>query len=248
MPRLRKSSQIMRLIALAILASLAIGLAYLAYAKSRVVPDSAGEQLAPTTRPTAAPQSSPTPPPQEDDPETGAGPGSEGARVVVLGDRYSQDPGWVQILSEEHGWETLNLSEDGMGYMATPAQFSNAPCTPFRGQVDRVAEFDPEIVILAGGEADGDYALAEFAEPTVSQLQDALPEARIVILTPMSAESPWPYWLMMHIQSLRATAVGTGVEYLDASSIVGVASAYEQGALTPEAQSALATLVAESEG
>ncbi|HZK04661.1 MAG TPA: SGNH/GDSL hydrolase family protein [Actinomycetaceae bacterium] len=252
MPGLRPVSAVWRLVAIALLAVVAFGLAFAALAQSRSAP-AASESTGPSGAAAAGAAADGAAPSQASlspaEAQTGTGgaaedPAPAGPRVAVLGDRYSMDSAWPQILRDEHGWDVVNLSEDGMGYISAPASCAAEPCTNFRGQIERVAASDPEIVVLFGGEADGDLALPEFAVPTLTNLQAAVPNAQILVATPASAQSPWPYWLMMHVQSLREVAGETGVTYVDTTDVVGVAASYADGNLTPEANSALAEIFA----
>lgn len=164
--------------------------------------------------------------------------------AVFLGDRYTEDAAWPQLLGDAKGWQVENLAQAGMGYRVAPNSCETSPCTPFRGMVSRVAALDPDVVVFAGGEADGDYELAPFVAATLDAFRQELPDAQIVVLSPLSAQAPQPYFLRLHAQTLREAAADAGAVYVDASRVVGNASSYAKGALTPDANSALASLVA----
>lgn len=191
----------------------------------------------PTPQPTLEPTPEPTPEPTTAPPPTGP-------RAVIVGDEHSRSPGWPDVLAEDYGWDVVNLSEAGMGFLTVPDTCDVAPCTNFRGQLDRVVAADPEIVILVGGGADGDYALDEYALPTMTELMDALPAARLVVLSPISSQSPWPYYLLMHVATVQEIAEAVGATYLDTLGIVGVGESYADGQLTPAAQESIAALLA----
>lgn len=220
-----------RYFALGLLALVTIGVVVFALMKPRLVTTAAASASA---QPSAPAATSPTPTPTP----------SPTLRAVVLGDGYAVDAAWLRLLGEELGAEVVNLSEDGMGFRVAPRSCQTTPCTPFRGLVPQVVELNPDIVLVTGGEADGDYELKPFVEPLLTDLVTQLPEATIVVLTPPSSESPRPYWLRLHTQTLQDAAPAAGARYVDTSRVVGNAQSYADGALTDAANTALATLVA----
>jgi hypothetical protein len=234
---MQKRRALVGLVVLGLVTVLLVGLALF---RSRTVPPAAAGRpvvatpaaqtsasAAPSATPSATPSSSP-----------GAG------TLVILGDGYAKDAAWVDQLGQDLGMTVVNLSEDGMGYRMTPPTCSVKPCRPFTGMAPRVAEARPDAVVVVGGEADGDYALSTFVDSTFSALKKAVPDARIVALSPLSSRSPRPHWLTLHARSIEKGAAAAGVTWVDLSAAAGKASAYDGGHLTNAAGAQVAAAIA----
>lgn len=165
-------------------------------------------------------------------------------RAVFLGDRYTAGAQWPEQTGKVAGWTVTNVAEPGMGFRVAPSTCVVLPCSTFRGQVARVAALRPDVVVIAGGEADGDYDLDPYAASTLSELRRALPDATIVVMPPLSSQSPRPYWLTLHTQTLRAAAEKSGALFVDTSAVTGQPSAFENGSVTEKAGVELAKLLA----
>lgn len=163
--------------------------------------------------------------------------------AVFLGDEFTAGAPWPQLAGEAMGWQVVNLAQAGQGYRAAPPSCDVDPCTPFSGMVGRITEQAPEVVVIAGGDADGDYPLETLATTTLTDLREALPDAQILVLSPLSARSPRPYWLTMHAESLQAAAESADATFVDVSSVAREPASYADQALTPEANTQLASLL-----
>ncbi|MFT3874827.1 MAG: SGNH/GDSL hydrolase family protein [Propioniciclava sp.] len=164
--------------------------------------------------------------------------------VVVLGDGYTLRSGWADALASATGWKVVTLAEDGMGYLAAPKSCTTAPCVTFAGAAARVAQHKPDAVVLAGGDADGDFKLDPHAQAGVAALKKAVPSATIVVTSPPSSRAPKPHWLTLHAKSLEKAAKQAKATWLDTSAVTGLPRSYDGGKLTPEASKKLADLVA----
>lgn len=167
--------------------------------------------------------------------------------IVVLGDRYTADAAWPVLVGDRSGLRVVNLAQAGMGYITAPQSCEQGPpCTPFRGLLERIRAESPEVLVLAGGEADGDNTLVPFAAPTLSELRQGLPDTRILVLPPPSARSPQPYWLSMHTRVLQEAAESAGVTFVHAAPLVGNSDSYEGGQFTLTACQELSSLVVDT--
>lgn len=177
-----------------------------------------------------------SPPPSSAAPVTGP-------TVVVVGDSYSLgEPSdtWLGSAAEELGWgKVVNLSSPGRGFITAPRSCEFEPCDMFVGTVSTIAEAEPDVVVTFGGNADGDYSLADAAAEYFAALRQALPEAAIVALSPVTTEDPAPYFLTLHSRTIRA-----GVEAVDGTFVdVGQPGVGDGETLSGEAQAEIAQQV-----
>lgn len=211
-------------VAIVALAILAIALSGAALLSNRSVPaEPAATPPGPSTPEASDPASSTAP----GNTETGATepgttqPGEDPAAptggagvVVVIGDSYSiGDPSttWVGQAATGLGWgEVVNLSSPGRGYVAMPRSCDFDPCAPFGGSVGAIADAGPDVVVTFGGTADGDYGLTEPATAYFEALREALPDAELVAIAPVTTEDAAEYWLTMHAQTIGAAVESVG--------------------------------------
>lgn len=250
--RASRDSSRLSVIALAALAVVAVALSAAAVLSSRSVtaepaattpsdttqtaPQTSGEPADPSAPATTEPGT--TEPVQETStPAGGAG------VVVVIGDSYSVgDPAstWVGAAAAELGWgEVVNLASPGRGYVATPRSCDFDPCAPFPGSVPAIVEAGPDVVVTVGGTADGDYGLAEPAEAYFAALREALPDAQLVAIAPVTTEDTAEYWLTMHAQTIGAAVEAVGGTMVDA----GQPGIGDGDSLSAEAQAEIAAAV-----
>ena len=166
-----------------------------------------------------------------------------GATVVVVGDSYSLgEPSdtWVGTAAEELAWGTvINLSSPGRGFITAPRSCEFEPCDMFVGTVSTIAEAEPDVVVTFGGNADGDYSLADAAAEYFAALRQALPEAELVAISPVTTEDPPPYFLTLHARTIRA-----GVEGVDGTFVnVGQPGVGDGDTLSGEAEAEIARRV-----
>lgn len=174
-------------------------------------PSTSTAQPSATAR-TPAPSTSATP-----SPSTSAQPAPKVA--VFLGDEFtvtSQGTSWVDTVAAKMGWDGRNLAVAGMGYRVAPATCPTKPCTAFEGQIGRIAKLNPSVVVIAGGNADGDYDISPLVTSFYSKLKGSLPKARIIAVSPLwSGATTPPFWLTLHGRNIKAAATAVGGSYLD---------------------------------
>lgn len=166
-----------------------------------------------------------------------------GPSVVVVGDSFSfGEPSetWVGPAAEDLGWGAVtNLSSPGRGFLEAPVSCDFAPCATFAGTIPAISAAQPDIVVTFGGTADGDYSLADPAAEYFAALREALPDAELVAISPVTGEDPAPYYLTMHSGTIRS-----GVEAVDGTFVdVGQPGAGDGEVLSPEAHAEIAAQV-----
>lgn len=139
--------------------------------------------------------------------------------VVVMGDSHSVgDPSvtWVGAASAQLGWgPVVNLSAPGRGFLTNPSSCDGSPCAPFGGTVTAIAQAHPDVVVTFGGAADGDFPIGDQSRQYFADLRAALPQAKLVALSPVTTEVAAPYWLTMHAQSIREAVEAVGGTFID---------------------------------
>lgn len=164
-----------------------------------------------------------------------------GPTVVILGDANSiGDATWVSAAAQELGWgNVVNLSSAGRGYLAVPGQCDFAPCTRFIGTIPVVVKSQPDVVVTFGGVADGDFSITAPAANYYRALRTALPNAKIVAISPVTTESTAPFWLTLHSRSIRDGVEAVGGTFVD----VGQPALGSGKTLSEQAHSAIAAQV-----
>lgn len=268
--RFNRDLRKLSVIGLVVLAVLAVGLSAAALLSTRTVPAEPatnGTTAAPGVSPTSTPSEEPTSEPpaseepsdaptseepveepasEEPSPEPSKAESSDaaGSTVVVIGDSYSLgDDSWVATAAAELGWgEVVNLSSPGRGFLTNPRSCDFEPCARFGGTVDAIAGVNPDLVVTFGGTADGDYALDDAPSNYFRALREALPDAELVALNPITGDSTAPYWLTLHAQNIRAA-----VEAVDGTFInIGQPGTGDGDTLTAETQGEIAQAVVDA--
>lgn len=113
--------------------------------------------------------------------------------VVVIGDSFSlgdEDELWIGTAGSELGWgEVTNLSSPGRGYVRTPRSCDLSVCDNFGGSISLIAESEPDVVVTFGGIADRYSDLSAPATEYFAALREALPDAELVALSPITGDS-----------------------------------------------------------
>lgn len=145
--------------------------------------------------------------------------------VAFLGDSFTAGDGladrrfrWSTVLAAKAGWVEVNAGLGGTGYEAA-GKASNG--TAYIGRLPSVASEKPAIVVISGGGNDGPVqrdspALVEDAvRATFAGVRKALPEARIIALSPdWGVDAPDPAIAAIDA-TVRSAAASVKAEYVD---------------------------------
>lgn len=96
------------------------------------------------------------------------------------------------------------------GYINNPRDCSFDVCANLPGSVALIADESPDLVVTFAGTADGDYSLVGPAADYFTTLRDALPDASLVAMSPVTTGDDAPYWLTLH-----KGAITSAVENVD---------------------------------
>ncbi|MGA4508451.1 hypothetical protein ACQB6R_09835 [Propionibacteriaceae bacterium G1746] len=228
-------------VGLVLLAVVALALSWLALSRP-----AATHTTGTPSRPTGEVPVTPTPT-DGSSPSASASPTQSQAQgtLVVLGDGYSAAASWPRYAGEALGMTVVNMAASGTGYTKAPGSCPVAPCTSFKDSAAKVAAAKPAVVVVVGGEVDGDVPLAADATATLTTLKQAVPQARIVFMTPISSRATHPVWLTTHAETLKTVAADGNAIWIDTSSVVATASSYANGDLTDESSQRIAAQLVE---
>lgn len=146
--------------------------------------------------------------------------------VAFIGDSYSAGAGgtpglgWTSVLSQTKQWTEKNVALGGTGYVATAGQEGCGLdfCPNYEGVVEEVVLSSPSMVIISGGRNDrwvpaGDVE-AKAAE-LFTTLQARLPEAKIIVTSPIWDDDPAPKDIAEVIAAVQSAAESAQVTYVD---------------------------------
>ena len=217
------------------------------------VATSAAPVVLPTSTPTSAKASrtprvtSTTPTPDHPSPSASSAttPSSSSSplTVLILGDGVSSGAAadtWVGIAEKQLGWtNVVNLSSPGRGYVKRPLTCDTTPCANFEGSLPAVIEAQPDLIITFGGTADGDYNLSPAATRYFADLHQALPNAQLVAVSPVTTLAPVPYYFTLHDQTISAAIEKVGGTFIN----VGQPGSGDGPSLSSSAQAAIAAKI-----
>lgn len=145
---------------------------------------------------------------------TGAAP-----TVVIMGDSFSVgDPSttWVGPASQGLGWgKVVNLSAPGRGFIRGPRTCNFEICANFEGSIKLITKESPDIVVTFGGTGDGDYSLDPAATAYFAALRNALPDAKLVAISPVTGDPKAAYWLTLHKRAISTAVTAVGGTLID---------------------------------
>lgn len=143
-------------------------------------------------------------------------------RAVFIGDSLVQGAGgegvtWTALVAKRKGWTEINLGLGGTGYVKTAGRSGCGldHCPAFPDMVPAAVAEQPDIVIISGGQNDGTLDVSEASERLFTSLREYLPQARIIVLSPLWRASKYPDSLRRMGNVLKHNADITGVEWID---------------------------------
>lgn len=148
-------------------------------------------------------------------------------RAVFLGDSGTAgvgadgQPGWATHVATAQGWAEINRALPGTGYVtsvtgeAARAVCGQESCPSYAELLAEVAAADPDVVIVSGGREDAERSVTRPAGELFMALQQQVPDARIIVVSPLWDESPLSPDMAGTITGIRTAAQQTGVQYID---------------------------------
>ncbi|PNI10546.1 hypothetical protein CXX84_03600 [Arthrobacter sp. AFG7.2] len=162
--------------------------------------------------------------------ESGQGATTKARPVVPLaafiGDSYAAGAGatnpalrWPALLTAKMGWAEDNLAISGSGYVNEPKQGAcgKPECPAYPGVVEKLNPVT-DYVIISGGRNDVWYSREEIeANVTglVMAVRQKLPEAQVIIASPMWEKEPIPANMQNVIEAVKSAASINNVPYLE---------------------------------
>jgi lysophospholipase L1-like esterase len=140
--------------------------------------------------------------------------------VAFLGDSYTSGSsmggtgaaGWPAILSASHGWNFRLYSSGGSGFV------NPGPTNITFGQrIAAIVAANPSIVYVEGGHNDLGRNPEAAISVTIARLRAGLPDARIVILSPIWPTTHPPAGLAPITAALKAEALKAKAVFVDTS-------------------------------
>jgi len=142
-----------------------------------------------------------------------------GPAVVAIGDSIMEGHGlapiqaWPALLAQRYGWRLTNLASDGSGF-ATAGNNGDT----FADQVKVALTLRPSIVIISGSSNDMNRtpsALSADTEQTLQVLRAGLPDAQILVVSPVWSDTPEPDRLASIGAQTAADAQVIGAQVID---------------------------------
>ncbi|MDR2323198.1 MAG: SGNH/GDSL hydrolase family protein [Microbacterium sp.] len=142
-----------------------------------------------------------------------------GPTVVAIGDSIMEghglapDQAWPALLAQRYGWRLTNLASDGSGF-ATAGNNGDT----FADQVAVALTLHPSIVIISGSSNDVDRTpstLSADTEQTLQTLRAGLPDAQILVVSPVWSDTPEPDRLASIDVQTAGDAQGIGARVID---------------------------------
>ncbi|MBS1905755.1 MAG: SGNH/GDSL hydrolase family protein [Actinobacteria bacterium] len=142
-----------------------------------------------------------------------------GPAVVAIGDSIMEGHGlapaqaWPALLAQRYGWRLTNLASDGSGF-ATAGDNGDT----FADQVAVALTLHPSIVIISGSSNDLDRTpstLTADTEQTLRALRAGLPDAQILVVSPVWSDTPEPDRLASIDAQTAADALAVGAQVID---------------------------------
>jgi capsular exopolysaccharide synthesis family protein len=173
-------------------------------------------------------------------------------KAVFIGDSLVAGAGgggttWTGLVSADLGWTDTNLGRGGTGY-ATSVRGAAGPnacglqyCPSFVEMADSAIAVKPDIVVISGGENDGNNtvqakSVQAAATKLFTQLRTGLPNAKIVVLSPLWRATPMPASLLAIAAEVKQAAANTGVTYVDVGNpLQGQPSMFSADGTNPNA-------------
>ncbi|WP_308467001.1 SGNH/GDSL hydrolase family protein [Rathayibacter soli] len=137
-----------------------------------------------------------------------------GPVVVAIGDSIMEghglqpDQAWPAVVAEQYGWDLTNLASDGSGFVTV----GNNDDT-FVDQVAVAVRLHPSIVLISASSndlGDPEPTVATATATAMQELRSDLPNAKIVVVSPVWNETAEPQELATFGQDVANVAASIG--------------------------------------
>ena len=158
-------------------------------------------------------------------PDTSPSSAGDGPVVAFYGDSYTlgtgaSDPAlrWSTIISEDRGWSEFNPSVNGLGFVNQRPNFGEDDLPAL------VIESQPDIVFVTMGLNDNfSYAqradlIRETITADLTRINDALPDARIIVVEPFWYTEKRPESVEQIISWVEEAAAEIGADWIPGAS------------------------------
>ncbi|RUR01782.1 SGNH/GDSL hydrolase family protein [Labedella endophytica] len=161
------------------------------------------------------------------DPESAEVPEGDGPVVAFYGDSYTlgtgaSDPSarWSTVIAQQHGWREVNPSVNGLGFVNARGAFGEGS-----GDLpDLIIAADPDIVFVTMGlndnfryDSSADL-IREQISADLTRLNDALPDARVIVVEPFWYTEDRPESVSTIIGWVEAAAADIDADYIPGAS------------------------------
>lgn len=148
-------------------------------------------------------------------------------RAAFIGDSYTAgayatDPSqsWATAFAADMGWLEKNFARGGTAYVNTHGKEGCGLefCPNYTGMIPEVVASKPDVVVVSGGRNDAHRDPEEVAAGVTafySELRRALPEAKIVAVSPLWHTPRAPEQITLMGEAVRAAVTSVGGYYLD---------------------------------
>jgi capsular exopolysaccharide synthesis family protein len=142
-------------------------------------------------------------------------------KAVFIGDSLVSGEGgggtkWTSLVSSGMSWNEVNLGRGGTGYV-TSSDVNGCGlnyCPTFVEMADAAIAEKPDIVVISGGENDGTNSVSTAANTLFANLKKGLPNAQIIVLSPLWKATVYPDALKQASAEIKAAAQANGVRYV----------------------------------
>lgn len=170
------------------------------------------------------PPASPGAPPP---PVAAGGAPADAAAVAVIGDSYTEGTafggegpdGWPALVAAQLRRQGIDIvpfveAEEGSGYVTPGINEGNV----FSDQISKVVRPNERVVIVFGSRGDSDVTadqLQPAVRQTLDQISAAAPQARLVVIGPVSTNPDPPPTMLEARDVLRTETQSMGAEFVD---------------------------------
>ncbi len=151
--------------------------------------------------------------------------------AAFIGDSYtagagSQEGGFVRLVAADQKWTARNLGRGGTGFTTEPNQdpavaqlaCSQDYCESYPEMIPAAAAVSPDVVVVSGGRNSvgrDPEELRTAIDSFFDELRAALPDARVIVTSPVWDDEPAPDALSDIARWEAEAAASIGAEYVE---------------------------------